>query len=156
MDSKVTRRELLVLAQGGMTCAAFAGCAVLEGGAKHPVVPSADEQMQGDQLRIATSALAGAQAGQVWEVKPGGGHPDILLLAPSPGGAWQAITAHCTHKGCVVGWDAAATEWKCPCHGSRFGTDGHVIGGPATRPLGAPPTHLENDVLVVDLAGLTS
>jgi Rieske Fe-S protein len=154
MDSKVTRRELLVLAQGGMTCAAFAGCAVIRGGAQHQVLPSADQQLEGDHLRISLATLAGLGAGEVREVKPGGGYPELLLLAPPPGGTWRAVTAHCTHKGCIVGWNVSANEWQCPCHGSRFGADGQLFGGPATRPLSAAPAHVDGDVLVIDLGGL--
>jgi len=155
MDSQVTRRELLVLAQGGMTCAAFAGCAIIRGGARHPVLPAAEQQLEGNRLRIPVATLAGVGAGEVREVKPGGGYPDLLLLAPPPGGdAWRAVTAHCPHKGCVVGWNAAAIEWQCPCHGSRFGPDGELFEGPATRPLSAAPVHVDEGVLVIDLSGL--
>ena len=154
MSFQVSRRTLLVLAQGSVTSAAFAGCAVLSGGAKHPVVGPGDQTLAGDRLTISAAGLAAAQPGGVLEVKPGGGHPDILLLAPAPGGSWRAVTAHCTHKGCVVGWNATGGEWDCPCHGSRFSADGQVLGGPATRPLQAPPVHLDGDSLVVDLSGL--
>jgi Rieske Fe-S protein len=154
MSSKVSRRTLLVLAQGSVTSAAFAGCAVLSGGAKHPVVGPGDQALAGDRLTISAAGLAAAQPGGVVEAKPGGGHPDLLLLAPATGGAWRAVTAHCTHKGCVVSWNANGGEWNCPCHGSRFSADGQVLGGPATRPLQAPPVHLEGDSLVVDLSGL--
>ena len=156
MRSVVTRRELLVLAQGGMTCAAFAGCAIIRGGAQHPVVAPADQQLEGNHLRIPVASLGGVGAGEVREVKPGGGYPDLLLLAPAPGGAWRAVTAHCPHKGCIVGWNASAVEWQCPCHGSRFGADGQLFQGPATRPLSAAPVHLEDGVLVIDLGGLAT
>ena len=131
MNDAVSRRELLVLAQrsAGVGACVLAlgsgGCAVLKGGASHPVVPASE--LTGNRLRIPVAALASAQPGSVLEVKPGGGKPDLLLLAPPPGGSWQVITAHCTHKGCVVEWDAAGAEWKCPCHGSRYGSDGHVV-----------------------------
>lgn len=44
-----------------------------------------------------------------------------------------AISTTCTHLGCIVG--LSDTGFACPCHGSRFDTDGNVTGGPAPRPL---------------------
>jgi Rieske Fe-S protein len=44
-----------------------------------------------------------------------------------------AISAVCTHLGCIV----HSTDWgfQCPCHGSKFNKDGKVIAGPAPRNL---------------------
>jgi glycine/D-amino acid oxidase-like deaminating enzyme/nitrite reductase/ring-hydroxylating ferredoxin subunit len=44
-------------------------------------------------------------------------------------------SAVCTHMGCIVRFNAAEKTWDCPCHGSRFGTDGHVINSPALSGL---------------------
>ncbi|MFQ5776783.1 MAG: ubiquinol-cytochrome c reductase iron-sulfur subunit [Terriglobia bacterium] len=44
-----------------------------------------------------------------------------------------AVSAVCTHLGCVV---ARSPEgFSCPCHGSKFDPAGKVKGGPAPRPL---------------------
>jgi cytochrome b6-f complex iron-sulfur subunit len=150
----VTRRELFVIVEASAATAAFAGCAYMRGGASHPVLPADQQHFDGNNLNIPMSALAQMRAGDVMEVKPGNGKPDLLLLAPPHGEDWHAITAHCTHKGCVVAWNATATEWQCPCHGSRFGADGHVVGGPAERPLTPAATHIDGERLVIDLGGL--
>ncbi|WP_369211868.1 FAD-dependent oxidoreductase [Streptomyces flavofungini] len=52
-------------------------------------------------------------------------------------GATHAVSARCTHLGCLVAFNEAETAWECPCHGSRFGINGEVLQGPAVRPLPA-------------------
>jgi glycine/D-amino acid oxidase-like deaminating enzyme/nitrite reductase/ring-hydroxylating ferredoxin subunit len=52
-------------------------------------------------------------------------------------GALHAVSAKCTHLGCVVHWNSAERSWDCPCHGSRFDTEGTVLHGPAVFPLEA-------------------
>lgn len=44
-------------------------------------------------------------------------------------------SAVCTHMGCIVRFNKLEKTWDCPCHGSRFGTDGHPINTPAISPL---------------------
>lgn len=46
-----------------------------------------------------------------------------------------AVSAVCTHLGCIVEWRAEEELIACPCHGSKFNRDGKKVAGPAPRPL---------------------
>jgi len=50
-------------------------------------------------------------------------------------GKVSAMSAVCTHMGCIVGWNKDEKTWDCPCHGSRFDKEGKVIHGPAVKDL---------------------
>ena len=50
-------------------------------------------------------------------------------------GVLHAVSATCTHMGCLVSWNHAESTWDCPCHGSRFTPEGRVLHGPAVEEL---------------------
>ena len=50
-------------------------------------------------------------------------------------GELTVLSPTCTHLYCHVRWNGAERTWDCPCHGSRFATDGKVIEGPAVKDL---------------------
>jgi glycine/D-amino acid oxidase-like deaminating enzyme/nitrite reductase/ring-hydroxylating ferredoxin subunit len=79
-------------------------------------------------------------AANVADVAPGEGRivgrrGDQTAVYRDPQGEVHAISARCTHLGCILSWNPAETSWDCPCHGSRFSVDGEVIQGPAVRNL---------------------
>ena len=44
-----------------------------------------------------------------------------------------ALDLTCPHLGCTV--NATPQGFACPCHGSRFKSDGQVVSGPAARAM---------------------
>ncbi|HEX8380678.1 MAG TPA: FAD-dependent oxidoreductase [Allosphingosinicella sp.] len=65
---------------------------------------------------------------------------DNIAAFKDEDGKVHAVSAVCTHMGCLVGWNETDRTWDCPCHGSRFELSGEVIHGPATAPLGSKIT----------------
>merc|ERR1719464_1107081 len=55
------------------------------------------------------------------------------------------LNAVCTHLGCVVPWSAANNKFICPCHGSQYAPDGHVVRGPAPLPLALAHAETKDD-----------
>ncbi|NJK88503.1 MAG: FAD-dependent oxidoreductase [Myxococcales bacterium] len=57
-------------------------------------------------------------------------------------GRLHRFSATCPHMKCIVRFNEAERSFDCPCHGSRFGTDGRVLSGPALS--GLEPDSTEN------------
>lgn len=55
-----------------------------------------------------------------------------VLVRSTPQGV-AAISLVCTHLGCIVSRESSG--FSCPCHGSAFGQNGEVGGGPAPSGL---------------------
>ncbi|MEJ7707106.1 MAG: FAD-dependent oxidoreductase [Nocardioidaceae bacterium] len=61
----------------------------------------------------------------------------LVAAYRSEAGELHAVSARCTHLGCVVNFNNSEKSWDCPCHASRFAADGSVLHGPAVKPLSA-------------------
>jgi nucleotide-binding universal stress UspA family protein/nitrite reductase/ring-hydroxylating ferredoxin subunit len=139
---------------------------LLQGDPSELILQTATE-VRADVVVVGNRGLQGAKGfllGSVPETVLDGAEVDVLLcrtvvqiaseIAPGDGGVIERrgeklavfvdkkgeqhlYSARCTHMGCTVAWNPAERTFDCPCHGSRFGSDGEVVNGPAARPL--PP-----------------
>lgn len=90
--------------------------------------------------RFLKDRVARLRAETVDDLRPGDGgmveiDGDVVGAYRDATGAVDAVSITCTHMGCTLRWNGAETSWDCPCHGSRFATDGDVLNGPAVEPL---------------------
>jgi cytochrome b6-f complex iron-sulfur subunit len=66
---------------------------------------------------------------------------------------FRALSAVCTHLGCITRFQPERNIIACPCHGSQFTLAGDVVAGPAPRPLRWLQMSLsEKGELIVDTA----
>lgn len=88
------------------------------------------------------------------EIKVGGAHffsyqgRPAVLLQPQVG-EFVALSAVCTHLGCIVKWVDESQEFLCPCHGGRFSTAGQVLGGPPPKPLTTYSVTINGDDILI-------
>ena len=79
------------------------------------------------------------RVGRADEILPGEGK--LVLVDEEP--VWVvhqphdfvAMSAWCTHKGCVIKWDQPRHLFNCPCHEGQFDERGNVVNGLPLRPL---------------------
>jgi cytochrome b6-f complex iron-sulfur subunit len=76
----------------------------------------------------------------------------ILHLADG----FAAVSAVCTHQGCIVQPREGADGFQCPCHGAIFDGLGAPTSGPAPSALTWYTLSVESDQVVIDLDAPTS
>jgi glycine/D-amino acid oxidase-like deaminating enzyme/nitrite reductase/ring-hydroxylating ferredoxin subunit len=95
-------------------------------------------------LRFVGDRLTKRGGGSLADLSPGEGaivdrDGEQVAASRDDDGSVTAVSARCTHLGCIVTWNGAERSWDCPCHGSRFAPDGTVLEGPAVHRLERKP-----------------
>jgi len=90
--------------------------------------------------QYATGLAGPGDVGSAQEVAPGTGAVirrglSKVAVYCDESGVRHELSAVCKHLGCIVDWNPVESSWDCPCHGSRFNQNGHVITGPANSDL---------------------
>jgi Rieske Fe-S protein len=68
----------------------------------------------------------------------------LVYVKQSKKGNVIAISAGCTHLGCIVTWDENQKVFKCPCHDGLYDAEGAVLSGPPPAPLFRHPAKIED------------
>jgi nitrite reductase/ring-hydroxylating ferredoxin subunit len=128
---RVTRRGLLQV--GGLAAAAAAAGVVVDRAAvDHGSNPAADElAVNGGEWHpvVAADALPVGRAVRFSTGKVEG------VVVNRGGGEFLALSAVCTHLGCILQLDPAAGRLDCPCHSAAFGFTGEVLHHQQPQPL---------------------
>ena len=75
------------------------------------------------------------------------GSLDPIVIVNIDGVTFSAVSAVCTHMGCIIG--VAENFFLCPCHGSTYDLNGGVVRGPAARSLKKFKTEVKNGNITI-------
>ena len=96
----------------------------------------------GEALAVAASELA------VGDAKKFEFNGKAALVIHMPTGFF-ALSAVCTHLGCIVGWDRDKKLIVCPCHNGIFDYRGNIVSGPPPKPLQSFQVAIRNGNVMV-------
>lgn len=75
-------------------------------------------------------------------------HPAVMVRKSEQ--VVAAMSAVCTHLGCIVKFNEQQQMLQCPCHGGKFDLSGRVVGGPPPKPLAQYAAKIEGGRIVVE------
>jgi cytochrome b6-f complex iron-sulfur subunit len=71
------------------------------------------------------------------------------VIVRKKGGGVTALSAVCTHLGCIVQWEKDRQAFLCPCHAGHYTADGAVTSGPPPKPLTKLPFTVAGGVVTI-------
>jgi nitrite reductase/ring-hydroxylating ferredoxin subunit len=130
--TSVTRRALLRTA-GFAAAAGVAGAVIDRTVVSSP--PSGQATLTPTQgTWRAVAAVADLPSGRALRFSSG----PVQGVVVNDGGTIKAVSAVCTHQGCLLLLDAAAHRLRCPCHPTVFSVTGTLL----SYQLATPPANL--------------
>jgi cytochrome b6-f complex iron-sulfur subunit len=128
VNEPLSRRGFIKYALLGFSALATAG------GVLTPIIaylwpPKKGASQTGERVAVADSTELPIGKGEVYSVN---NQPVIVIHTPD---GYKALSATCTHLGCIVFWNEERQAIACPCHEAYFNTNGAVISGPPPAPL---------------------
>jgi cytochrome b6-f complex iron-sulfur subunit len=123
-EGLLSRRYFLEAIGAGAIGIAAAGSLILSGEYLSPNV------VKEPPMRFKAGSPEEYPPGSVTLVKA----QNVYIVRASEG-FFYALSAVCTHLGCITNWKQEEGIVACPCHGSKFNREGGNIAGPAPRPL---------------------
>jgi cytochrome b6-f complex iron-sulfur subunit len=143
LNQPVSRRGLVKYIALGFSAVATAA------GVLTPVVsylwpPKRGSSEAGGRVAVAATADLPPGKGQVFSVN---NKPVIVVNTPD---GFKALSAVCTHLGCIVSWNEQKQVIACPCHEAFYNTNGAVISGPPPEPLAQLRVQVEEDQIYIE------
>ena len=133
------RRKFLA---GCLGCIAAVGAAA----ALYPIyeyLAPGNTAANGEKVNVPEAAIPPGEA-KFFDFR---GETGVLVRKKS--GELVALSAVCTHLGCIVQWEKEKQDFLCPCHGGRYTEDGVVVAGPPPRPLTKLPFTVASGVITI-------
>jgi len=109
--------------------------------------PRKGGSVTGGRVAVASVADLGIGKGAVFSVN----NKAVIVIRTADG--YAALSAVCTHLGCIVFWNEQRQVIACPCHAGFFRTNGTVISGPPPAPLAVYRVQVEGDKIYVEGGG---
>jgi cytochrome b6-f complex iron-sulfur subunit len=144
LDRPISRRGLFKYILLGVSAAATAG------GVLAPIIaylwpPKQAAAAGGGRVAVANTADLPVGKGEVYSVN----NKPVLVIHTADG--YHALSAVCTHLGCILFWSEQRAVIACPCHAGFFNTNGDVISGPPPAPLPVYRVQVEGDQIYVEV-----
>ena len=142
--TKVTRRGFLDrLLQGAVVL----GIGVFVYPVVKYVIPPGDTE--GKESEVDAGPVADLKIGTAKKVEYNG--KPVLLINTKVG--FSAISAVCSHLGCIVDWNEDKQVVTCPCHNAVFDYNGNIVSGPPPLPLEKLDVNVRGDKIMIRKKG---